>query len=139
VQLGPRYRRQRKSAAKGVITGCPASAVLDAVHGHRAGSRVALRVEPNAADDRPPRPHPEQLVRHRSHQPLERLHRHARHRADGNPVGGEAELGEHGLCDCWTYAHDHDPRVVDDGLVVRRVVDGGKALGEARRDLGVAR
>jgi hypothetical protein len=71
--------------------------------------------------------------------PLERLHRHARHRADDNPVGGEAELGEHGLCDCWTYAHDHDPRVVDDGLVVRRVVDGGKALGEARRDLGVAR
>jgi hypothetical protein len=87
----------------------------------------------------PPRPHPEQLVRHRSHQPLERLHRHARHRADDNPAGGEAELGEHGLCDCWTYAHDHDPRVVDDGLVVRRVVDGGKALGEARRDLGVAR
>jgi hypothetical protein len=139
VQLGPGYRRQSKPTGKGDHRVHLLPAVLDAVHGHRAGSRVAPRVEPDAADDRPPRPHPEQLVRHRSHQPLERLHRHARHRADDNPVGGEAELGEHGLCDCWTYAHDHDPRVVDDGLVVRRVVDGGKALGEAGRDLGVAR
>jgi hypothetical protein len=38
-----------------------------------------------------------------------------------------------------TYAHDHDRRTVDDRLVVRRDIDGGKALGEGGGDPGVAR
>lgn len=69
---------------------------------------------------------------------ISRRHRHARHRADDDPVGGEAELGEHGLRDRWTHAHEHNPRTVSDRLVVRRDVDGGKAVGEAGRDFGVA-
>jgi hypothetical protein len=43
------------------------------------------------------------------------------------------------LCDLWTYAHDHDLRTINDRLVVRRDIDGGKALREAGRNLGVAR
>ena len=65
--------------------------------------------------------------------------RHACHRADDDPVGGKAELGEHAMRNLWTEAHDHDPRTVDDRLVAGRDIDGGKAPGEAGRDLGVAR
>ena len=105
----------------------------------RAG-RGARRM--NRRDALPPRNRRERdharEVRGRRHEALERFDRHARDRADHDPVGGKAELGEHGLRDLRAYAQDHDSRAVNDRLVVRRDLDAPKALGEAGGDPGVA-